>query len=344
MHMMRFARQVIRANAVLVALALVFVLPARLVNSAQSAAKGSLRDAIAQWQEYRQLAQFLEGSGKFEVRDRTEDGRVLKRSETTFVLNGDWGLHVFESRGQRARASGINSKYGFTVTSTPGDGWRVEEIARHGIRETAPDGIPGDGPLGETDGWGAAMKEACRGMVIWATWLPRVVASGDFKVKAMTRVAQGGDQLVKVEFEYEPGTTDLGNVVRSGVVVLDPKRYWLIREAKVRGTWGGGREKGTITVKNEYDDDKVAFPVLSRQVMHVSSNTPDGPVDVHSIFQFDVRVTNPKDESRFTLSAFGLPEPAVPSRPWLRAVYFFLGLVAIVCLVIAGRFLRRKAT
>ena len=102
-------------------------------------------------------------------------------------------------------------------------------------------------------------------------------------------------------------------LVRSGSVVLDSTRYWLIRKADVKAEWLGGKEKGTLRIVSEF---KEGFPFVKRQVMHVSCpKARDGkPVEDEWVWDLDFHQITGTDEKQFTLSAFGLPEPEVKAR------------------------------
>ena len=89
------------------------------------------------------------------------------------------------------------------------------------------------------------------------------------------------------------------------MVVLDTKRYWLIREAKVNGRWDK-EQTGSIRVLNEYDDRMLPFPVVKRQVMDDFAKDARTLAESNSVTTAEYRIL-PHDPSLFGLSAFGLP-------------------------------------
>jgi hypothetical protein len=301
-----------------------------------------LTEAPGKWLDYRRLLLHAEGTLRFEQRDCANDGEVLCYHQDTFRLDGDCALYDSRPPDQARRIEGINPEYAFQIRSTSSGEWRVTGFEPYAKRAAPADLIGGSGPLGGRDAFGRAMGAVCRGLRIWGTWFPRMVSSPEFKVIAAAPASDSEQQLVRVQFEYEPVGTDGNNPVRSGSLVLDSERYWLIREAEVRGSWMAGQEKGTITVVNEYAEGTLTVPVLRRQVMHVSAvDIEGGQVEHDWIWEYEIAGISPGDARGFRLSDYGLPEPATARPRRLALLWLLLGLGALLCAMIARRLLSR---
>jgi len=312
----------------------------------ESLAERFLSEAPQQWAEYCRLARTLQGTVRFTVRDCRADGKLIEEYDFSIILNGDSALFHSRPAGAKQRAAGVNSEYAFEIESKSGAVWTLSDLYPYPKADTAPDFIGGQGPAGGKGPHDKALRHACRGLVIWGTWFPRVVTSGCFTVEQVTSVPGKEEGLVQVVFRYEPTRANPQDHVRSGTVVLQSKRYWLIREAKVEGSWVDGRERGTMTVANEYAEGKGTIPVLKRQVMHVSSPGLDGgrPVEHDWLYDLDLRQSSAADESRFTLSAFGLPEPAPEPERHFPVEWILLALVMLVLLAGGSGLIGRKAS
>jgi len=346
----KVAMRRIRSRCVGPRVCIIAVLSAQLLSagpvpSSESREQPFLEKAPQQWEEYVRLATNLEGSVQFEQIDRRASDKVIRHSESRFVLDGRRAVYVFKPADEKWHAEGANAEYGFEIAAEPGGDWYITNIDWDANAEVPREPVGRGGPVGTADAYGLATKLACSGLVIFSTWFPDVAASPAFQVRDLTAIAEGDEECVKVEFEYHPAETDPRNVVRSGMVVLDPERYWLIREAEVRGEWGGGRETGTITVRNEFADDKAPFPVITRQVMHVSAASvePDSQVEHDWIREFDLSERADDDESRFTLAAFGLPEPEEePGERTRVALRLSLAVTVLVLLTLGALLWRRR--
>jgi hypothetical protein len=201
-------------------------------------------------------------------------------------------------------------------------------------------GGPSDGPAADV-GFGPfnhAMQTTCRGMVLRSTWLPRMVRSREFKVSRTTKEDRGG---IKVEFSYEPRNPGSNDYVRSGWIVVDPSRYWLVRNAEVKVRYGPV-ERGVNVISNEFDDKVMPFPVVTRQVQKESVTDGNRSVVNETVYECELHAVE-KDDAQYTLSAFGLPEPFPTPSPWQRwRPIICLIAIAVLTLVLIWRRLQRE--
>jgi hypothetical protein len=306
-------------------------LVAWIVSSAALAADMSLeerflKEAPEKWAEYRQIvARHVEGrsnsSGSISLGDRKVcEGTSLE----TFALNIDGkearAKYVSFEKDRPQRVEAFNPDYHFEIVPGRGDRWTIERL-RTG-RTAIPEDLIGRHPLrplvlGEETLLGRSMNLACVGQTLGRSWLPRMVASDDFRVTRAT--AAGGAGLVKVEFTFEPKEMTGGAYVRSGTVVLDSKRYWLVREANTETSHVFGSEteqlegvRGRMTIKNEFHQGKMPVPYVSRRVYIAECDKALEGKPWKEVTELTIEMQDLPDidQKQFTLSAYGLPEPA----------------------------------
>jgi hypothetical protein len=283
-----------------------------------------LKEAPAKWLEYRQVvARHTEGrtKGAFE--------NALRQKyfwDESFALNIEEKAArakvVWFEKGQATKVEAFNSKYRFRLAAGRGGQWVIDRL-RDGARDVPADLI-GRNPkfpllMGEEGTLLSALGSACLGQTLYAAWLPRIAESSDFHLIRATEL-KGERGLVKVEFKFEPaGTTGGGASVRSGTVVLDARRYWLIREADTQAAFMVGSVKrglvplrGTLTIRNKIVDGKLPVPYVSHQVITEGGADDSEGKPWKSTIVSDVEMHDAPniDARQFTLSAYGLPEPA----------------------------------
>jgi hypothetical protein len=165
-----------------------------------------------------------------------------------------------------------------------------------------------------------------------------MIKSPDFKVSRVTKEAGGGGSI-KVEFDYEPRDPGPNDYVRSGWVVLDPSRYWLVRKAEVKVRYCDAGGVNAIT--NEIDDKVMPFPVVTRQVQKESVTDGKRSVVNKVVHECELHPVE-KDDAQYTLSAFGLPEPFPTPSPWQKwRVPICLIAIAVLTLCLIWRRSRR---
>ncbi len=224
----------------------------------------------------------------------------------------------------------INPDYQFEVKPGRANAWVISNV------ENTPLTIPGDLIGGSQDPSNLntadnvveyAMGSACLGERLYVVWLPRLFADPDFKLIDASEVEDG---LVKIQYKFERPVG--GQPTRSGTLLLDPARYWLIREVEADAHYPYGEGKVKIVNKySEFPDGSRMIPYVSHQVIHVSCPSPtdgkpredDWITDVELSAAVDI---NPK---QFTLTDFGLPEPAKKQsgHPWVLWI-----TIAVLCL------------
>jgi hypothetical protein len=271
--------------------------------------KRFLAEAPMRWAKYRSLAAHLEGVV------RTADVHVLdgkkteEKTESWFTVDGP-SAKVSNMRDGVLRWEVVNPRYACGVKPEKGGNWQLGYVTfdrdeidpTKSARDAGKPTVAGDASIR-----GRAMLCACHGMILWVSWLPEMIRSRGFRVIDIAEQEDNRD-LVKVQYAYKPSEPNLHDYVRSGTVVLDTARFWLIRRAEYKFSCGEG-EAGLAKITNEYDDTRMPFPVLKRQVEHTSATDGVRHAQTDTVWTYEVHKPAP-GQKQFTLSAFGIPEPA----------------------------------
>jgi hypothetical protein len=167
--------------------------------------------------------------------------------------------------------------------------------------------------------------------------LSEMVNKEHFRVVNCRKVSGAGEELVEVTFDNSHEVKPGSSVIQSGSMLLDPQRFWSLRSYKARtqSIHSRGHMEGEIL---ELRTTGEGFPVPVRAVKEseVVFDADGNKNKQQWTFELDLNVPrrSPSDEE-FTLSAFGLPEPAgFGRRPSAR--YLWLALAGIVCIIVAA--------
>jgi hypothetical protein len=287
-----------------------------------------LKEAPAKWLEYRQiLARHTEGRAKGTNANGLGDKKVFGKWERSFALNIDGDVaraSVVDFENRLAQSvEAFNPDYRFRLTAGRGGQWTIDRL-RTGSRAIPEDLIGRNSHrpllLGEDSTFGSAIGLACVGQQVGGAWLPHLVAAPQFRLIRATPV-EGAGGLVNVEFEFEPKELTGGSAsARSGTLVLDSKRYWLIREADTEATFmfAPSEEdalvavRGTLKIRNDFSNAKLPVPYVSHEVLTEAceKNAQGKPWKEVYVTAVEMHDAPKIDARQFTLSAYGLPEPA----------------------------------
>ena len=331
---------------------------ASLLDGAEPAQERFLKEAPQKWLEYRKLvASHTEGTCRMTDSNCLGKKEVVASSEASFALGLDQqGVRliardsIYTSNEHTEEGRACNRKYSFSVArATADDKWVIT-----GLKASTPFAAPDD-LIGTTKGYSllggdgtfvSAIGFACLGLKIWNAWLPMLVASQDFKVVRVSELG-GNSHLVRVEFTFEPkGKTGGSAPGRSGVIILDPGRYWLLSRAETSAKFSFGR--GALVVANEfssYSDGTLSIPYVSHQVLRVSAPKAikDKPWEEQYVSEVTLSELEDRDEKQFALSYFGLPEPSLGGRKWAFRICLALTTVLVFVLIcLTWRYKRRS--
>jgi hypothetical protein len=306
----RHMGQWLRTSAWCVCCAASVLAPLAQLHGDETLHKRFLAEAPARWAKYRSLAAHLEGVVRMADVHVLDGKKTEKKGETRFAVDGP-SAEYSEVRDGVLRWEIVNPRYACGVKSDKAGKWQLGYITfdRDEMDPTKSAREAGKSVVADYGGIrDIAMLHACHGMIIWVSWLPELVRSPGFRVIDIAEQKDNKD-LVRVQYAYEPSQPNPNDYVRSGILVLDTSRYWLVQRAEFKCVFGGGTETGLAKETKEYDDTRMPFPVLKREVKHVSSTDGTRHAEADTVWTFDVRKPAP-GQQQFTLSAFGLPEPA----------------------------------
>jgi hypothetical protein len=282
-----------------------------------------LKEAPAKWLEYRQIvARHTEGNAKrfFETSRGEKDSL-----DVSFAIKIDGSASIakvvsFENR-HAEKVEAFNAQYRFRLVAGRGGQWTIDRLRNGG--HPVPADLIGRNPrfpmlMGEDGTCAAAFRMPFLGQVFNSAWLPRLVQAPEFRLIRVSEL-KGESGLLRVDFRFDPKTpTGGGALVRSGTVVLDAKRYWLIREADTEAAFlepsdplGLTHPRGKLTIRNKIADAKTPVPYVSHQTL-VASGEKDSegrPWKFSFVTDVELRDVPNIDPRQFMLSAYGLPEP-----------------------------------
>lgn len=264
------------------------------------------------WNQYIALASHVQGEVTAKEVDLTT-GKTRGIVKNAIKINGSMALSIVERAGEPLRLSCDNCDYNFVAFKRPAAEWSLGQLLWKDRSFKSIDASALTSPDEETLGslyWQHAIAIPCRGLIIQATWLPRMFSSQSFKVTDIANADYDGEKLVRIDFEYNPKITR-NNPVRNGYVLLDPSRYWLIKKAEVKGYESNPDIRFTILEENEFDDSTFEFPFVTRQI-HRTFSPPI--LDVETIRVTKLMKMDGTDVAPFRLPAYGIPEPTNPSR------------------------------
>jgi hypothetical protein len=313
----------------------------------ESAEERFVREAPQKWMEYRKvISHHTEGTIKQVIYNLLENKRVVSKKEYNFTVNLD-NKSLRSSNDENGEA--CNAEYSFMVRIGSGDNWRIEDFRKNPTH--FPPDLMGHNKmfpmvLSELTPFGDVMSAACKGQKLWEAWFPYIVAAPAFKLKKAEYV-RDNTRVVRIEYEFEP-TEKTGGAApcRSGMVILDTKRYWQICQAETETVafHKGVIRRGKLRIESEFNDDNMPVPFVWHQIWH-DSRPKSGDAkqqEYEWVFDIDMRSVPNPDKKQFTLSSFGLPEPRPIHKEginWL--LYFGLGFLSLICIFVA-RFIRRR--
>jgi hypothetical protein len=182
------------------------------------------------------------------------------------------------------------------------------------------------------------LKKEAVGLLFFEPYvgLPELYQSAGFElIDVSPEEGDNSDGLVRVTFRYAP-KDPTKDWQRSGVVVLDPSRDWVIRrtELEEKRQVGNIKVTGKYTGRIDYKENGDQHVIKAETRKKIWNN---GTVvnEITMLGESELRPRKSIPESEFTLSAFGLPEPhwARPkSKPW----YLWFAIAGLVCLSLGG--------
>ncbi|HWE39252.1 MAG TPA: hypothetical protein VG406_22070 [Isosphaeraceae bacterium] len=298
-----------------------------------------LDEAPKAWERYRARVEKLQGTVRFKgeeqkpvkglVRERWFE--IKHRPGCLLLLHQD--LLKDSEPKTTGRVSVVNPRYGFELRrSSPTSPW-----VAIGVDTDPSDGFSLKDPPNED-------------LELWLTCpftytlifdpLRVVVGEPGFTLKDATPVKRGDTTWIKVGIEYRAPSDKPRLPSLKGWVVYDPDHDWVIREFDMNLKWWQLDETmvAASTATFDYDVLSDGFAVIKK--VAETLNYPKKSFVESWRIDFNLKEADvPSGE--FTMTAFGLPEPAGPRRP---IPWFAIALGAgIVCLLLAFYLRHRSA-
>ena len=253
----------------------------------------------------------------------------VKRFRISFARNGNLKKLVRSFEGELpkgAPASEVycgNSKYTFTL----------RREAKESPFIVSGFGKPDDEDIDETIE-AYVEQYLIASHAVFGMRISTIMADPSFSIQKASEVTQGGQKLIRVDYDYQPEKI----LLRSGWVLVCPEKGWALQEYETQIGNRGRRIKGTVEFERE--EKGIAVP---RRVTEEAPPFLDTQPFQHT-FEFEKIVFRGIPEKEFTLSAFGLPEMGETGIKDYRShtVVWILGGAAVALL--AAVIMRKMAT
>ncbi len=290
---------------------------------------------IQRWKDYEAFSHGLQGTARVQ---RTRNGK-MQESTYHFKQNRECALVIGPHNRDPLLSLCLLGNHHY--------------MARFELSKTDPTKTvllsytPLPGEMGGLSPFEFVYMETSRHFSYGEQTLRQVVSDPSFKVTKVVKEEQNGQELVRVDHVYEHIRHVANEDVherRHGSLWLDPSRCWCIRRSKlsIETTTRGERSSDIdADVACEIIDHPSGFPILKsvieqfKMFMYKNKQKNEGS----SKFDYDLETNDSIPDSEFTLSAFGLPEPA-GMEPVKKPIplYVWILLAAGVCGALAFTF------
>ena len=288
-------------------------------------------EAPLQWEAYRKRIEQFHGTviNKMSVGDRLVNHmRFEYRSNASCRLSVEQSLLESDPVGT---VSGYNRIYSFSLLrKSENRPWVVTNYTPRTQEETSSE-------VRETNFRFTPLRRLIRA---YSVELSELIRKPTFRLLRVAAIEHEGDACMRIEFdnwhELESNAKDF-DPVQSGVLLLDPHRYWCLRGCELRTR----HSDAVALIKEEVQlrDPSEKVPVPKRIISVNDQKRSTGErLQVETVMEFDLFEPSrlPRDKE-FSLSAFGLPEPLGVSwsrTPW----YLWVGLAGILFLLVGAGF------
>jgi len=288
-----------------------------------------LHEAPIAWLKYRNFSKNLQGTATRTERDLKANMELPQRTSVEFRQGTDcvtlWG----EERDSKSKglyfAKGLNSSYTFEIEGKQPlrSSWRIKNLSVLPLGSKFPVEAYEDISK-DVSGW------TCTGLRTYDFWLTELPEKPGTSVSRVYR-PDTDPEAVAVEFTFNPPKGVPNTlIVRGGVAILDPNKYWTLKSFTAK--YQNGKARGLFQGKLEYAGEVKGYPVFKRLVLRRTTlSREDGgelfdreiTVQCNSTYREDVQPVE------CSLTAFGLPEPKLPAS-FLGAYGWWVGGFALI--------------
>jgi hypothetical protein len=310
-----------------------------------------LAEAPARWADYLEQSKLLQGQ---EVRDFSllatdkatgQPDKCTDITTVTWKTNGqDMSYRFVQDRSENGKVVSkrnkfycLNSRYGFILDAAPPNdnfSWILFRLSQNDERDQfKQQHFANAGP-------------SVAGLLVrlWNMPLKELIEMPQFQLTTFQTMKSENDELVEVVFEFkykeneeEQLRRDAKRSYKAGRLLLDPNRFWCVRESEVywkfAGTPGVTR---TRCVEMGTARNSLPWP------KHIVVEGEDGDVKTRQEIKCELDVPSPlPGAEEFRMSHYGLPEPAGVTWPKPTPWYLWFIAMGVVCLGL-GIFFRRR--
>jgi hypothetical protein len=127
------------------------------------------REAPQAWKNYLDQCRHLQGTSHLVMVNRNQGKAATTETHVTLLFSPPYSkFEGITPAGKELRVS--NAKYAFTLNAKENGAWTVRDMRRGAI----PVATLGDGPIGGQNAQSTAVRFVGHGLVLMATWLPRM--------------------------------------------------------------------------------------------------------------------------------------------------------------------------
>jgi len=297
---------------------------------------------------------------------RTFLATLQGKSDTQETIDGAPGYHSEASVLQKPRCAM------FVRQGRAGDAGQKEEAARGGWlwacnpayafelrrkREDAPWRVTNTSLRDEPSADEPNVAHPYQDMTVKSlTWLitlrgvplNAVISHASFRVARSERVIEEGAPCLRFHFEcVHPIDSRPFFPIQRGSMTLDPARSWCVRAAELECLYAAGVVKSRIVT--QLRDSSRGFPIPVSRIEDGTARDGNRTIATRRVdtIELEERPTWP-DDSEFTLSAFGFPEPSGIGVPATRRVvpiwlWVAIGGGTLLVLAVGASWLKSRA-
>lgn len=313
----------------------------------------------SKWEDYIQSLGNIEGKIRYQYKD---DGKISYDFSNEFVCLYPLLLDMRGPHDHFDSARVVGKKYSFSLSRpNPSEGWVVKEIEQN-TENTSSNKLSfpiylsenyKDDPVGydifNTLGVGLFGMDS-------SVNLPYIFSTEWVVINEIQESEQGNNKQINISFEFNmpnfPDTVkklpDFSNNSNKwhkfslmGKIVLVTE-YFLVSEAEYQLKYLSQTKNAKIKLSYDLDKYKIPLPKDYHATIESQDNNGSNRNTIENIQQFYLKETNPKSSKRFTLSAFGLPEPFFGEQRVNRIRYAFMSLGGILIVLALWQMYKKR--
>jgi hypothetical protein len=270
-------------------------------------------------------------------------GNVLENSNTSH-FDCDYPQFVTTNKANTSIRC-YNEQYFFSLKrDKSNENWIVEQTDTTSVSSTLDDWnfLPTNVNISNAmNGPNLIASITTIGIRLHPLWLPSLCNDPTFEIQdIISGKEDNGLKTTTIKFNINEGKT-IDNMGHNGEVTLLNDHYYLIKNAKFSYIFDSRKKIfGTAEITNEYDfDTSFHVPVIVKQTTIFREG-----IDIYKkvmIFN-NYEPATEKNQKRFTLSHYGLPEPGFGEHRTNRIRYLIIGIGILMMAIGAYRMIQKR--